>query len=155
GGVAGLLGLLEGLEGFVVVAAIGQRSAQVEAGQRGLGLLEVLDRVGEVAEEERGDAELEVPALGRRAAGAFELLAKQLSGLAQPGVLVAALGQSLADFRDGAGVAVLALDEQRPQIDCLQCLYHGAPLRPESSENGRSRREACGPAPARRRLARL
>ncbi len=66
GGVAGFLGLLEGLEGLVEILAFEQGLAQIEVGQRPFGLLEVLDGVGEMAQEEVGDAELELPAFGRR-----------------------------------------------------------------------------------------
>ena len=66
GGVAGLLGLVERLEGLVVLAARDQGPAEVEAGQGAFGLLQVLDGLAGVAEEERGDAELQVPASWRR-----------------------------------------------------------------------------------------
>jgi hypothetical protein len=66
GRVARLLGLVEGLEGLVVVVPLDEGAAEVEVGQRPFGLLEVVDGLAEVAEEELGDAELEVPALGRR-----------------------------------------------------------------------------------------
>ena len=43
-GVAGLLGLVEGLEGLVQVLLLEQGLAEVEVGQGAFGLLQVLDR---------------------------------------------------------------------------------------------------------------
>ena len=117
GGVAELLGLLERLEGLVVVLRETEGAAEVVVGQRAFGLLEVLHRLAGVAEEERGDAELEVPVLGDGAGGAFQLLLDDLGHVAERSVLAASLGQAVAELLDGAGVAVLALDQQGLQVN--------------------------------------
>ncbi len=82
GVVAGLLGLVVGFEGFIELAPRGQGTAEVEVGQCAFGLAEVVGGLLHVAEEERGDTELEVPALGHRAGGAFDFLFEDLRHVA-------------------------------------------------------------------------
>ena len=110
GGVAELLGLLEGLEGLVVLLAGGERPAEVKGGQCGVGVSQVLDRLLHVAEEVEGDAELQVQLLGV-AGAALDALGEDVGDLAQRAELVAALGQAVAELLDGAGVAVLVFDQ--------------------------------------------
>ena len=70
-------------------------------------------------EEVVGDAELQVQLLGQRRRGALEPLAQGVVDLPEGLELGAALGQAVAELLDGAGVAVLALDQQRLQINDL------------------------------------
>ena len=119
GGVAGLLGLVEGLEGVVVLVPVDQGLAQIEVAERGLDLLQVGDRVAHVAEEVIGDAELQVQLLGQGRRGAFEALAQVVVNVLEGLELGPALGEPLAELLDGAGVTVLALDQERLQINGL------------------------------------
>jgi hypothetical protein len=76
----------------------------------------VVRRVAGVAEEEAGDAELQVELLGVGRVG-FEFLLERLGGVAQGAELRPPLRQRLAELLDRARVAVLAFDQQCFQID--------------------------------------
>src|SRR6185437_13296250 len=99
GVVASLLGLVVRLDRFVELAARGQGASQVEIGQRALSLAQMLDGLLHVTEEERSDAEFEVPALGGDARGRLDLLLDNFGHLAKSAILAAALCQLLAQLR--------------------------------------------------------
>ena len=99
--------------------AIDERLAQVEETERRFDFLQVRRGVGHVAEEVVGDAELQVQLLGQRGRGAFEPLAEGVVDVLEGLELGAALGEALAELLDGAGVTVLALHQERLQINDL------------------------------------
>ena len=119
GGVAGLLGLVERLEGVVVLVAIDEGLAQVEVAERRLHFLEVVDGVAHVAEEVVGDAELQMQLLGQRRRSVLEPLAQRVVDVFEGLELRPALGEPFAELLDGAGVAVFALDQERFEINHL------------------------------------
>jgi hypothetical protein len=134
GRVAGLLGLVEGLDGgLVVVGVVGRgglavgvglglaqrdvRLAEEERGQRAVGLLEVIDGGADVAEEVVGDAELEVDLLLLRPGGDREALGERVEDFFEVADLRPALGQPLAELAHHAAFEVLALHQERTQVD--------------------------------------
>ena len=76
-----------------------------------------------MAEEKRGDAELELPALGDGPGRPFGLLPQRLGHLAQRTILRLALCQPLTQLLYGSGIAILSFHEQSFQID-EQRLHH-------------------------------
>ena len=100
--------------------------AEEERGERPLGLVQVLDRGADVAEEVVGDAELEVDLLLLRPGGDREPLLKRVEDFLEVADLRPALGQPLAELAHHAAFEVLALDQKRPQID--EGFRHELPL---------------------------
>ena len=121
------------------------RLAEVERGERPVGLVQVLDGRGHVAEEEVGDAELEMELLLLRPGGDGQALVEDVDALLEVSDLWPALGQPLAELGDHPALEVLALDQQRAQID--QRFRHGVtPLavRPGLAARRQSAREPAG-----------
>src|SRR5262249_25480048 len=97
-----------------------------KTGQGRVGMLEMFNRIGQMAQEERSNAQAEMPALDRLTAR-FQLLLEDLGNLAHRPVLIAPLGQTLANLLHGTGIEVFPFDQQGSQIDHL--IYHAAPFR--------------------------
>ena len=116
-GVARLLGLVEGLVRLVELAPFEEGFAEVEGRESAFRMLEVLDRLAEMAEEEVDNAELEMNLLGRRAAGAFESFAKRIVDIPKRAILGLSLSQPIAEPLHRAGVTIFALDQQGLQIN--------------------------------------
>ena len=70
GGVACLLRPLEGFQCLVVILARSQRATEIKTGQRSLSVAEMLNCLTKVSQKELSDSQLQVPPLGRSAAGA-------------------------------------------------------------------------------------
>src|SRR5262249_20191499 len=80
-------------------------------------------RRGHVAQEEVGDAELEVELLLLRAGGDGEPLVEDVDALLEVPDLRSALGECLAEPGDHPALEILALDQKCAQID--QRFRHG------------------------------
>src|SRR5262249_40916286 len=81
--VAGLLGTLKGFQGFIVLLLVDQSAAEIEKAERGLDLLELLDRLAHVAEEIVGDAQLQMEFLGQYGRRRFQFLAQRIGYFAE------------------------------------------------------------------------
>ena len=126
-GVPRLLGLLERLEGFVVLAPLGVRAAEEERGERAFGQLQLLDRLRHVAEVEVDDAELEVEFFSLGRLGGGELFGERVVDFLERPDLRPALGQPLAELRHHAAFELLALDQKGAEVDVR--LGHGSGIR--------------------------
>src|SRR5262249_29394980 len=125
-GVAGLLGLLECLQRLVELMPRRQGPPEVEARQGRFTLPQVFDCFTGVAQEEEGDPEFEVPALGRRSGRAFEPLVQDVRDIPEGPVLGPPLSQALPNLLHSSRVTILALDQYRFQINQHR-LDHAAP----------------------------